>query len=363
MKFFTFLAIFVALSGSMLKAQVSFISNATCYGTLTAMNGSNGSTDTVSSWAWDFDADGAYDDALGQNTNFIFATTGSFNVGLMVTFTNGGGDTIIQTIVIDPLPEVNFFVDNLCAFDSATFTDNSSISTGTVDFHYWDFDNNGVDDDEGMVVKYNNGVTAGFYVTKLRAVSDKGCSSSTFKQNQVFNVPITNFSTSATINAGSATSFTNSTFIDTGSVIEIYVWDFGDGEGSSFETPSHEFKTAQTYMVQLIAISDRDCRDTVVKGITVDEALAVAEVFGVESAIITPNGDGFNDFLKISALDDYANCKVTIYNSWNDDSLYSDAYSNDEGGAFTARDVDAGAYYYIIECGEEPLMGVINVVK
>ncbi|MBL4656813.1 MAG: hypothetical protein JKX73_02350, partial [Flavobacteriales bacterium] len=150
MRKFILLFVFVALNLISVQAQVSFTSSASCYGQLSAMQGANATTDTVATWAWDLDNDLAFDDAWGQSTNFIFSAWGSQTVGLKVTFTNGGSDSITQGVVIHPLPEVNFNVDNLCKDDEATFTDNSTISSGTITAWNWTFDN-GMGGDVGQV--------------------------------------------------------------------------------------------------------------------------------------------------------------------------------------------------------------------
>ena len=361
MRFVALLSLFIAVQLGTTNAQVGFTANDACFGTLTAMAGSSGSTDTVSAWSWDFNNDGVYDDAWGQTTNFIFDTIGLYSVGVKVTFTNGSADSAYQNIQINPLPQVNFFVNNLCEDDSATFTDNSSISSGTIGSYLWDFNDDGNADAAGAVVQYNHGI-AGLYVTSLECTSDLGCKSSTAKQNEVFSKPVTAFNTVGAAMVGESTYFVNSTSIFSGTV-DIYVWDFGDGKSSSISAPTHDFTEAQTYSVQLVSISDQGCRDTLLRDISVGEELEVIEDLDPESELVTPNGDGINDFLKVKNISQYSGCSVTVYNRWNDE-IYSNAnYNNDEGTSFTGADLDAGAYFYIIKCDGTEVMGTINILR
>ena len=43
-----------------------------------------------------------------------------------------------------------------------------------------------------------------------------------------------------------------------------YIWSFGDGDSSNIVNPVHKFPGAGTYSVELVAISDKGCLDTVV---------------------------------------------------------------------------------------------------
>ena len=365
MRKFILLFVFVALNLISVQAQVSFTSSASCYGQLSAMQGANATTDTVATWAWDLDNDLAFDDAWGQSTNFIFSAWGSQTVGLKVTFTNGGSDSITQGVVIHPLPEVNFNVDNLCKDDEATFTDNSTISSGTITAWNWTFDN-GMGGDVGQVVTYNHGGTSGFYDAKLECTSNELCKSSTTKINEVFNKPTADFTTSGVVETGSSTSFINTTVMDSTGTVEVYLWDFGDGKGSSIEEPSHQWDTALTFTVQLVAISNKDCRDTMTKEIVVAQGLEEGKdaSLGVQSVVVTPNGDGINDFLVVRGLDDYTGCSVHVYNRWNESVYANETYSNTDDSRFPQDMLDAGVYYYIIKCDDDPeVLGVFNILR
>jgi len=360
MKNSTLSLLFTALSIFTLTAQVSFIANDACFGTLTSMQASSGSTDTVSAWSWDFDEDGAYDDAWGQIANFIFDTIGPISVGVKVTFTNGSADSAYQNIIINPLPSVNFFVDNLCEGDPATFTDNSIITSGSIANYNWDFD--GLGGDVGPVVQFQLG-GPGVYLIILECKSAAGCKSSTSKQNEVHVKPNSEFITSGGANVGLETAFLNSSSILSGS-IQLYVWDFGDGKGSSVQSPKHDYLSAQTYQVELVAISDQDCRDTSWMDVTIAEAPNIFEGLGIESEVVTPNADDINDMLKIRSLEWYSGCEVEVFDRWNQSVYSNDDYSNDdEAAAFTGADLDAGAYYYVIKCDDSEIVGVINILR
>ena len=54
-----------------------------------------------------------------------------------------------------------------------------------------------------------------------------------------------------------------------GGVDPEWHWDFGDGETSSTENPSHTYATAGTFIVELIAFNDAGCNDTIEIEVTV----------------------------------------------------------------------------------------------
>lgn len=75
--------------------------------------------------------------------------------------------------------------------------------------------------------------------------------------------------------------------------------------------------------------------------------------------VVTPNGDGFNDFMEIEGIEDYPNNKVTIFNRWGNLIWEKDGYRNDDtgfGGEGNGRMANGaltdGTYFLIIDKGD-----------
>ena len=237
------------------------------------------------------------------------------------------------------------------------FQDNSSIASGAITQYLWDFNNDGIADETGLVASFNLG-DSGTYEATLECISENGCKSSTTKKNQVFDKPAAGFTASNT-SLGENTAFTNTTTVADG-IISISLWDFGDSVTSTLPDPLHKYSAAGTYKVRLISVSDKNCRDTIDNEVTIVPSIKNSDgQLSVSSGLVTPNGDGWNDFLKIDNLSAYTGCKVSVYNRWNDLVYSNTKYNNDWSG----ESLDAGAYFYIINCDDKEIMGTINILK
>ena len=76
--------------------------------------------------------------------------------------------------------------------------------------------------------------------------------------------------------------------------------------------------------------------------------------------VITPNGDGSNDFFTIKDLVYFPGTKVTIYDRWNQVVYNSDDYQND----WSPSDLPAGNYFYVVRViDKEPLFGPLQIIK
>ncbi len=69
--------------------------------------------------------------------------------------------------------------------------------------------------------------------------------------------------------------------------------------------------------------------------------------------IITPNGDGLNDFFDLSPLRLNGNCNLEVFNRWGSPVYSANSYRNDwEGVDDDGKPLADGTYYYVVKCGD-----------
>ncbi len=427
-KITTFL--FLILSTLCFSQSPNFNYTQTCYGQQTTLVGSSVLADTaVQMWQWDINGDGIYD-FNSKTIVYFFTANDTVAVKLKVTPNFGTPDSITKNVIIDPLPNVNFIVNNLCTGSLATYYNVSTITLGSITQFNWDFNNDGNVDNSGSdTVGWFAGGAPNTYYSKLTCISDKGCSEFATKTMQVYPTPVASFSITNTCLKDN-TMFTNSTIITSP---DFYVWNFGDGVNTSTNgDATHTYDFSGTYNASLIAVSLEGCRDTsatmavtinplpvvtihargdtiffdggsvtlgasgastylwstsaTTDSITVTQTASysvmgtsslgcvasayidviketIPDSVTVVSNIITPNGDGINDFLIIQNKEAYQSCKLSVYNMWNVQVYAKDGYNNDWGGTYNDKPLPDGAYYYIITCDDKPVLtGNINIL-
>ncbi len=87
--------------------------------------------------------------------------------------------------------------------------------------------------------------------------------------------------------------------------------------------------------------------------------------------IVTPNGDGAHDFLKLSNIEAYPNNNVNIFNRWGDKVYSVSQYNNSESGKRfegisnegEQRALNEGTYYYIIDLGNRKISGFLQLSR
>lgn len=92
---------------------------------------------------------------------------------------------------------------------------------------------------------------------------------------------------------GEPIDFINTSSTDFGSLSNFY-WDFGDGDFSDLENPTHVFDEAGTYVVVLKAINDSECEDSVIK------LVEIYPTYSIEKD--TSVCEGTNWFISISEV-------------------------------------------------------------
>ncbi len=77
------------------------------------------------------------------------------------------------------------------------------------------------------------------------------------------------------------------------------------------------------------------------------------------STIVTPNNDGFNEFMRIDGLDEFDDNSIIVYNRWGNVVFEVDGYTSDPADAKTftgssnvrnsAQNLPDGAYFYVLK--------------
>lgn len=81
--------------------------------------------------------------------------------------------------------------------------------------------------------------------------------------------------------------------------------------------------------------------------------------------VITPNGDGDNDYWVLENISYTEGCNVQVFNRWGAQVFETDGYDNTWGGTSEGGEVLAeGVYYYIIQCNDNvSFRGYITIVR
>ncbi len=250
--------------------QPSFTAPAVCKNLPTQFNNTSSiANGTITGYAWDFTNDGSTDN-ISQNPNFVYSADGTFNAELTVVSNFGCVATLIHPVSVYPAPNTNFVVSSSCFGTSTVFTDQSTISSGSIIARHWDFDSNGSIDavTANPIYVYP---TAGMKSVSLYTWSNNMCQSLAQKVVYVNPTPQVNFTTTDPEGCPAhCTSFNSLSYVTSGSIVD-YNWDFGDNsEHGQGVTPSHCFESG-VYDVTLTATTDSGCTASV----TLNDAVTV----------------------------------------------------------------------------------------
>jgi len=205
------------------------------------------SSGVSTSWFWNF-GDGGISSA--QNPTKVYAIAGTYTVALTATGP-GGSSTETKTDYIvagEPAPVASFTGSPTSGQVPLTVTF-SDTSTGVATGWSWNFGDGGSSTLQNPSYTYN---AAGNYTVSLTVTGPGGSDTDVLIDYiAVADLPpVADFAgVPLTGVAPHTVDFTNLT----SGVSTDYVWDFGDGGGSSQSNPSHTYTSAGTYTVALTA--------------------------------------------------------------------------------------------------------------
>lgn len=227
----------------------------------TFANNSSISSGNIVSYNWTF---GNNNTSTLINPINTYTTFGTYPVTLTATSNHSCVNTAVATLTIHPNPVPAFLANPICANTSLSFTNTSSIPSGSITTYIWNFGNNQISTTANPTFQFAN---SGLYTVSLTAISNQNCYTTYTSAVTVNPVPVVNY-TATNVCMGIANNFSNLSTISSGNITN-YIWDFNNYTTSTAQNASYQFPTNGTYSVQLIAISNNNCMASVTKTVMV----------------------------------------------------------------------------------------------
>jgi PKD repeat protein len=229
-------------------------------------NSSSISSGTLSH-LWTF-GDGGTASTLNATKSYV--APGTYSVKLLSTSNNGCKDSTSQQVVVNPMPASSYTINTAaqCLTDNSfTFTNSSTLASGTLTSHLWSFGDGGTATTLNATRSY---VAPGTYPVRLVSTSNNGCKDSTTRQVTVHPMPVSGFTVSPAIQCltGNSFSFYNTSTVSGGTTTSN--WNFGNGSMSTSQSPTFTYPMVGAYTVKLVSTSNNGCRDSTTRSVRID---------------------------------------------------------------------------------------------
>lgn len=172
---------------------------------------------------------------------------------------------------VDPVAEFNYTIENLTVYVDAS---PSYTPDGDPIVSYeWDWDNDGTYDATGITASHTYSIE-GNYTIKLRVTDEDSHSDivthSVYVTSSVTNQPpIANFTWQPVDASVNETIYFYDNSTDPDGTITSWQWDFGDGNTSTQQNPTHVYTSPGTYNVTLRVTDDNGAVGMITKSITI----------------------------------------------------------------------------------------------
>jgi gliding motility-associated-like protein len=235
-----------------------------CFGTAMDLQNTSYTAGAIPSYSWNF---GDGNTSSVTNPSHIYAAQGNYNIMLITSNAYGCSDTLIQSINVHPVPQIDFTQINVCFSDSMYFIPQiSNVSNYAVDWNFGDGQTSALFAPAHYYGNY------GVYQAELSVTSDSGCVATMIKNVEVFPLPAASYFVQNGCELDAIT-FQNFSAIPLGTM--TYAWDFGNNTTATDQHPSIIYSSENVYPIQLIVTSNNGCTDTTTSNLTVfDKPLA-----------------------------------------------------------------------------------------
>lgn len=215
----------------------------------------------------------------GKSSNNIstvitaYTTHGNKTIHLQVEDQNGCKDSITKQHYINPLPIVDFTINKsqqCIKGNNFSISEASTIPEGNISQYTWSI--NGTVESQTQNLPNQTFSQTGNHTIKLITQSDSGCIDSANKNITVYpniNLDITINKTAQCFNQQQFITTNNSTVNGAGNITQ-YNWIYSDNTTETTKTPQpKEFSKDGDYTLTAILETDKGCKDTLTKTLTV----------------------------------------------------------------------------------------------
>ncbi|NVK07721.1 MAG: PKD domain-containing protein [Tenacibaculum sp.] len=222
------------------------ISGGYCIGNVvTFTDNSSSPNGAIVSWEWDF-GDGTT--STEQNPTHSYADLGNFTISLKVTDVIGETNFITKSFNVQS-PKARFVANptrGQATPHTVFFTDESTLP----DRWFWEFGDGSTSTAQNPIHSYT---AAGDYTVNL-TVKDtiNGCTDTAPPRLIKIVIPTAQFSVDDTLGCGPFTvNFTDESTIEGNDTVGEWLWNFGDGNTSTKQNPTHTYESVGVYNVSL----------------------------------------------------------------------------------------------------------------
>lgn len=209
---------------------------------------------SIASWTWDL---GNGSTSTSQSPSVNYATSGTFNIQLIVTSNANCIDTVTGQVTVNPNPVASFSTNDVCRDVITSFTNSSFISDGSNLTYAWDL---GDGTTFGGALLGHIYSTEGAYTVTLVVSSPNNCYDTLTQTTNVFPLPIASFTnTYACVNDPALLD--DNSFVPSG-FISTWAWSLGDGSTSGTSNPAHVYSAVGEYTISLLVATNHGCLDS-----------------------------------------------------------------------------------------------------
>ncbi len=236
----------------------NFSFNNTCDGTsaqFTDLSSSSPFT-FLNSWNWTF---GDNNTSTSQNPLHLYPDSGTYQIQLLISDENGCLDSMSQSIIIYPTPEVQFSFSKACTNSGVLFYDSSFVNGSSISNWTWNFGDGSAQ--STLQLPMHSYTNSAAYPVQLTIQTTQGCLDSLIKLLIVDNSPQFQLLPSKACQ-GQPNNFAFN-FIGTPVTNQGYIWNFGDSTSSLQSQPSHTYlSTGLKTVVFTLADINNGCLTT-----------------------------------------------------------------------------------------------------